>query len=162
MEELLPVRVGTPDDIHDVMELALMACDENGFVNPETTKLLEHIWSALNQDFGLMGIIGKIGEKPEAAILLRISQMWYGNDYVLEERALFVRPEFRAAKGGRARRLAEFAKESSEALKIPLLIGVLSNHRTEGKIRMYRRIFGEPAGAFFLYGAKTGHQEAEE
>lgn len=151
-----PIRVGTPDDVYGVMDLALMACEENGLINPDPSRLLEHIWSALNKDRGLMGIIGYPDQPPEAAILLRISNLWYGNEDLLEERALFVRPEFRSAKGGRARRLADFAKQAADELGIPLLIGVLSNHRTEGKIRMYRRIFGEPAGAFFLYNGKTG------
>jgi hypothetical protein len=39
---------------------------------------------------------------------------------------------------------------------MPLLIGVLSNSRTEAKIRLYKRHFGEPAGAYFLYNARTG------
>lgn len=161
MEEA-PIRVGTPDDIHGVMELAFMASEENGLINPDTTKLLEHIWSALNKDNGLMGIIGHPNQPPEAAILLRISNLWYGRDDILEERALFVRPDLRSAQGGRARRLADFAKQASDELGIPLLIGVLSNHRTAGKIRMYQRIFGEPAGAFFLYNGKTGNMKPSE
>lgn len=161
MEEA-PIRVGTPDDVHGIMDLALMATEENGLINPDVTKLLQHVWSALNKDNGLMGIIGNPNEPPEAAILLRISNLWYGNDEILEERALFVRPDLRSAQGGRARRLADFAKQASDELGIPLLIGVLSNHRTAGKIRMYQRIFGEPAGAFFLYNGRTGSPKQVE
>jgi hypothetical protein len=43
-----------------------------------------------------------------------------------------------------------------------MLIGVLSNHRTEGKVKLYGRIFGDSAGAFFLYNAKTGKQMTME
>ena len=71
--------------------------------------------------------------------------------------------DYRNAKGGRARRLCEFSKKVSNELGIPLIIGVLSNNRTEAKVRMYQRIFGEPSGAFFLYNARTGHlKEAAE
>lgn len=153
----IEVRIGTPKDVHDIMELALSACGENGFVDPNPQKLLAEIWPALNLDRGLIGIIGSEGEKPEAAVLLRVGSMWYSDADVLEEKAIFVHPEYRNAKGGRARRLCEFSKQVSDGLGIPLIIGVLSNHRTEAKVRLYERQFGKPSGAFFLYNAQTGH-----
>jgi len=150
------VRVGTPADVDDIMELALAACKENGFVNPNPMKLLEQIWAALNRDHGVVGLIGEPGEKPQGAILLRVVSMWYSDEQILEEKAIFIHPDYRSAKGGRARRLCEFAKQISDGLGIPLLIGVLSDHRTEAKVRLYERQFGEPSGAFFLYNARTG------
>lgn len=156
MDEENPIRVGNLADLDPMMELALMACDENGFVNPNPVKLLEQIYSALAQDHGLVGIIGRPGEKIEGAVLLRISKMWYSDQDVLEEKAIFIHPDYRNAKGGRARRLVEFSKEASDFLKIPLIIGVLSNHRTEAKVRLYERQFGKASGAFFLYNAQTG------
>lgn len=156
MLEELNVRIGTPDDVDNIMELALNACTENGFVDAVPARLLTEIWPALNRDHGLIGIIGEPGEKPEAAVLLRIGSMWYSDQQVLEEKAVFVAPEFRGAKAGRARRLVEFSKQAADTLGIPLIIGILSDHRTEAKIRLYERQFGKPSGAFFLYGATTG------
>jgi hypothetical protein len=138
------------------MDLALSACDENGFVSPNPEKLLQQIWPALNLDQGLLGIIGNTGEKLQGAVLLRVGSMWYSDDEVLEEKAIFIDPKYRSAKGGRARRLCEFSKHVADNLGIPLIIGVLSNHRTEAKVRLYERQFGKPSGAFFLYGATTG------
>ena len=155
MENQTQIRIGTPDDIHDMMDITKMIFDENAFVSASQNKMLQELWSALNLDNGLMGIIGNPGEKAEGAVLLRIGQMWYSEDPVLEEKFVFIRPEFRAAKGGRARRLCEFSKQAADNLSIPLVIGVLSNHRTEGKVRLYERQFGKPSGAFFLYGAST-------
>lgn len=152
----LSVRVGTPEDLDGMMSLASRATNENAFIQPDTTKLLEEMWGALNREDGIVGIIGHQGEVFEGAILLRIGELWYSKEQVLEERAVFVEPEFRNAKGGRARKLCEFAKEAANELGIPLTIGVLSNSRTEAKIRLYQRMFGEPAGVYFLYGAKTG------
>ena len=43
---------------------------------------------------------------------------------------------------------------------MPLIIGVVSNHRTKGKEGLYNRLFGPPAGAFWLYGVKTGEWES--
>jgi hypothetical protein len=156
MSEELTIRLATPADVHDIMSLALSACDENGFVDPNPEKLLAEIWPALNRDHGLVGMIGKEGGKPEGAILLRIGTMWYSDNQVLEEKAIFIHPEYRSAKGGRARKLCEFSKQVSDSLGIPLIIGVLSDNRTEAKVRLYERQFGKPSGAYFLYNAKTG------
>ena len=158
----LDVRLAQPDDVHELMDVSAQACDENGFVKPNTIKLLREIWAGANQDRGLIGVIGEPG-KIEGAILLRITDSWYSDDTILEERGIFILPEFRSAKGGRARRLCEFAKRAAEVLEVPLLIGVLSNHRTEAKVRLYERQFGKPTGAFFLYNARTGSvREAAE
>lgn len=162
MTSELKIRIGTPDDIHEMMDVALMACNENGFRNPDKTKLLNELWQALNLNYGLIGIIGRDGGPIEGAILLRIGPMWYSNDMVLEEKAIFIHPDHRGAKDGRARKLVEFAKQTADELGIPLLIGVLSNKRTEGKIRLYERQLGKPTGAFFLYGAKTGDYPVTE
>lgn len=155
----LNVRVGEPEDVDDVMSLALSATEENGFVNPSSSKLLSEIWHGLNLEKGVVGIIGERG-KPEGAVLLRIGAMWYSDDEVLEEKAIFIHPDYRSAKGGRARRLCEFSKQVSDSLGLPLIIGVLSDQRTEAKVRLYERQFGRPSGAFFLYNARTGAFQA--
>lgn len=159
----LKVRIGTPEDVDSMMSLALSACEENGFIEPNPKKLLAEIWPALNLDRGLIGIIGQSGDTIEGAVLLRIGNMWYSDKPVLEEKAVFIHPEYRSAKGGRASRLCEFSKKAADELGMPLIIGILSNHRTEAKVRMYQRKFGSPAGAFFLYNATTGNwQHAAE
>ena len=154
--EDIKVRVGTVEDLEAVMEIAMMSTDENAFLPPNPVKLLADIWPALNQEAGILGIIGKPGETIEGVVLLRTGFLWYSDVLTLEEKAVFVRPEFRSAKGGRARKLCEFSKKVADELGLTLVIGVLSNHRTRGKIKMYERIFGEQAGAYFLYGGRTG------
>jgi len=154
--EELKIRIATPDDLDEIMKLVELASEENGFLNPSMQKILHEIWPALNQHNGLIGVIGDPGGIIQAGVLLRIGQMWYSDSTVLEERIIFTHPDYRSAKGGRAKRLCEFSKHVSDTLGLPLLIGVLSNSRTEAKIRMYERQFGKPSGTFFLYGAKTG------
>lgn len=156
MSEEIKIRIGTPEDLDEIMKVAMVAAEENGFLNPNPAKLAAEIWPALHQDHGIVGVIGKPGGMVEGCVLLRIGQMWYSDMMVVEERAVFTHPDFRNAKGGRARKLCEFSKKVADDLGIPLIIGVLSNHRTEAKVRMYERSFGKPSGAFFLYGAKTG------
>jgi len=150
------VRVGTPEDLNQIVEIALQGAEENAFVKSNPEKLIEDFWHGLVQDHGIVGVIGKPGDIIEGVVLLRLGTMWYSDVPVIEEKAVFIRPEYRSAKGGRARRLCEFSKQVADSLGLPLIIGVVSNQRTEAKIRLYRRQFGEPAGAFFLYGAKTG------
>jgi hypothetical protein len=154
--ENLKVWTAEPKDLDDVMTLALAACEENGFIRPDPLKLLHEIYPALHRHHGIIGLVGIPGKPPHGAILLRIGEVWYSSERLIEEKAIFIHPDYRSAKGGRARRLCEFGKKVSDELGLPLSIGVLSNDRTAGKIRMYRRIFGEPAGAYFLYNARTG------
>lgn len=155
----LKVRIGTPDDVHDVMGLALMGSTENGVSTPSPEKILADVWAGLTREHGIMGLVGPRGAL-EAAVLLRIGPLWYSTDKVIEERAIYVHPGHRAAAGGRASRLCEFSKMVADELGLPLMIGVLSNTRTEAKVRMYERHFGPIAGAFFLYRARTGGAEA--
>jgi hypothetical protein len=160
----LKIRVATPEDMDEIMALAMSACEENGFLNPNPQKLAAEIWPALHQDHGICAVIGKPGGKIEGLVLLRIGNMWYSDSLVVEEKAIFIYPEFRSAKGGRAKQLCEFSKKVADTLGIPLIIGVLSNSRTAAKVRMYERQFGPPSGAFFLYGAQTGkwHENGTE
>jgi hypothetical protein len=162
-EEDLHIRLAGPEDLDEIMALAMSACEENGFLNPNPRKLAAEIWPALvDLSQGVCAVIGKKGGKIEGLVLLRVGSMWYSDAPVLEEKAIFIYPEFRAAKGGRAKRLCEFSKKNADSRGIPLIIGVLSNNRTKAKVRMYERILGEPAGAFFLYGAQTGNWQATE
>lgn len=158
----LHIRVGVPEDIEEIMVIAIQAAEENGFLEANPRKLAEEIYPALCQDHGIVGLIGRKGEAIEGIVVLRIGTMWYSDTPVVEEKAIFIHPEFRSAKGGRATRLCEFSKKVSDTLGIPLIIGVLSNNRTEAKVRMYERQFGKPSGAFFLYGAKTGDHSRTE
>lgn len=159
MSEEPKIRLGTPEDEEAMVELAVRAWEENGIKNINPEKMRGMIKPALYLWQGLVGIIGEKGKPIEGAILLRMSQMWYSDDWMLEEKAIFVDPAYRSAKGGRARKLCEFSKRVADELNVPLIIGVLSNHRTEAKIRLYERQFGAPAGAFFLYNVRTGHED---
>ena len=160
---MVKVRVGTIDDVDGMMALALAACEENGLTDPNPIKLLEQIWASLNQDHGIVGVIGDSGKPLEAAILPRTEPLWYSDKLSLVERAVFVHPDFRSAKGGRARQLIEFAKTAAESLEMPLVIGILSSQRALSKVKLYERHFGPPSGAYWLWNGKTGESvEAAE
>jgi len=156
------VRTGVEDDFNEVMGMLMRAATENAVVPPDVQKFAEVVWGALIRKTGICGVIGDVGGTLQGAVLLSMGEMWYSRELILEEKIIYVEPEFRAAKGGRARKLAEFAKMTAKELGIPLAIGVMSSTRTEAKIRLYERVFGKPSGVYFLYGAKTGLPEEAE
>ena len=137
------------------MELARLLNKENSVFPMNESKVAEFVIPSLFRDGGIMGVIGK-PDLIEGLVLLRVSSQWYSDGKFLEELCIYVHPKYRASKGGRARKLVEFAKKVSEELKLPLMIGVLSNTRTDAKVKLYERQLGSPAGSFFLYGVKTG------
>lgn len=153
----LKLRIGTPDDMHEVMSLAIAAAKENGLVDANQVLLAKTVWPALNQDHGLVGCIQKkSGGEIEGMVVLQVGTLFYSDQPCLEEKVVFVKPEYRAAKGGRARKLCEFSKSAADKLGLPLIIGVFSSVETQAKISLYKRIFGEPVGLYFLYGGRTG------
>lgn len=153
--EEVHVRTATPDDEEAIMEVCRLLNIENGVFRMNEDLVRETVRASLYLYNGIIGVIGP-KERIEGLVLLRVSQYWYSDDNFLEEKFVYVHPDYRAAKGGRARKLVEFAKKASEKLGMPLMIGILSNSRTDAKTRLYERQFGAPAGAFFLYGIKTG------
>jgi hypothetical protein len=162
MSEELEIRIATPDDLDEVMAIAMSAYQEMCAVPPSSQKILEQVWASLHRDRGLCGVIGKPNGKIEGGIILRMGKLWYSDTDVLEERGIFIDPKFRSAKGGRGRKLCEFSKTIADSMNMPLIIGVISNDRTEAKIRLYERQFGKLAGGFFLYKAGTGQHSVME
>ena len=157
------MRIATPEDLDGIMELAKLVNEENGVFRMNDVKVVSMIWPALELKGGICGVIGDPGKPLEGLVLLRVSNYWYSDDQFLEEMCVFVHPDHRwGRKGHRARKLCEFAKKVSDDLGLPLMIGVLSNTRTEAKVKLYEKHFGEPAGAFFLYGIKTGQHSPLE
>src|SRR4029079_6763923 len=105
------VRHATLNDFDWCVKLAIAAVNEIALVKPDYPMILEHIWAAISQNDGLMGVIGEEGGMIEGNVLMRVGQMWYSKAPILEEKLIFVHPEFRSAKGGRARKLAEWCKD---------------------------------------------------
>jgi|APCry1669189768_1035252.scaffolds.fasta_scaffold51947_2 hypothetical protein len=155
------VRIGTKEDLFDILALAKLVHEEIGLFDFNETKVAEAIWPPLNQTGGIVGVIGDKG-KLEGGIVLRIANYWYSDKQFLEEMCVFVHPDYRNAKDSRIQKLITFTKKVAHDLDLPLTIGVLSNSRTNAKIDLYRRNFGDPVGAFFLWGAKTGSDADSE
>lgn len=166
MSDDVKVRVAMPSEVHEVMRLAIMGAEENSFLPAKVSLILNEVWPAVNQDHGICGAIGPVGGHLEGIVILRIGNIYYSEQPCVEEKIVFVDPDFRRVKnvlrggiaghGAHAHRLCEFSKHVADVLELPLLIGVCSNERTKAKVRLYERIFGAPAGAYFLYKTATG------
>ena len=156
MDEIF-VRKGVVEDFNEVMRLSMNSAIENAIVQPDEMLVAQNVYSFLTEQNGMVGIIGKEPGGPlEGMIIIGLGSPWYSHETTLEEKVIYVAPEFRSAKGGRARKLVEWAKGISESRGVPLVVAVLSNSRTEAKIRLFERAFGDPAGVCFLYNGKTG------
>lgn len=155
------VRIARPDDHQELWRMMLSAHTENGLftLSPEKVEFL--LQRSLNpqaihpMDQGPRGTIGVIGtpKQLEAFCWVLIGQFWYSNDYHIEELIAYVDPEFRHSDHSKA--LIDWMKSLADEMKIPVLTGVMSNFRTEAKVRLYKRHL-PPIGAFFLYPNANG------
>jgi hypothetical protein len=154
------VRIARPADRQELWRLFLQGHRENGQFNLAPEKVDWFLTRALHPetipewDTGARGAIGVIGDigRLEAMAFVTIGTFWYSHDRHLEEFLVYVDPECRTSYHARA--LITWMKAQSDRTGLPLLTGVISNERTEAKVRLYRRML--PAvGAFFLYGGET-------
>lgn len=149
------VRLATPQDEEEILGICHRLHAENGLMPLCDRKMREVLNEAFEAKGGIIGVIGAPG-KIEGCILLRIGQMWYSDEWCLDELFNFVLPEYRRSRN--ALELVEFAKTCAERLHIPLFIGIISNERTASKVKLYERRLKKPAGAFFIYNDESIQQ----
>jgi GNAT superfamily N-acetyltransferase len=149
MNEILPpvVRYATTADYPQIIAMSEALHEENGHqaINYEVAEAA--IMSAINRNRAVIGIIGPVGGI-EGIVFLRFASFWYSDDVFLEELFLYVGPAYR--KTGNAKALLTFARDAAKKLKLPLVIGVLSNHRTKAKLKLYEKHLGAPVGGYFF------------
>jgi Acetyltransferase (GNAT) family len=142
------VRLATKEDREEIFRLCKLLHSENGLFPMDDDLVQETMMKGINRNGGILGVIGPTGGPLEGMIYMLISNFWYSRKPHLEELFSYVPPEYR--KSNHAKSLIEFAKKCATD-DIRLVIGVVSNTRTEAKVRLYERRLGKPAGAFFVY-----------
>jgi len=150
------VRLAGPADYDQVWRLLMLAFKENAQFSLSHNKVHWFIQRALfpdriqMSDTGPRCVIGVIGDHNllEGIAFLSLGSFWYTDDRHIEEFIVFVDPTCR--KSFHARALMGWMKGQSDAIGLPLLTGVISNVRTEAKVRLYERMVPK-IGAFFLY-----------
>lgn len=157
MSASLPkIRAATLADLPQLLEMGRALHEENGLMEVSESRIQDAALNGIRKDDIIFGVIGPVGAV-EAMIYLVVGKFWYTDDLHIEELFTYVKPEFRASKNAKA--LVQFARDTADRLGVPLLIGILSNARTKPKIKLYERMLGAPAGAYFLYGGHTGKME---
>ncbi len=155
------VRRAIPEDSDEIWRLFLLLHAENAMLPIKPEKVDFYLKRFLNpstiepNDSGPRGILAVIGEvgKLEGLIMLMISGFWYSDTMLIEEALNFVDPQCR--KSNHAKALISYARHIIDDLRceytdLKLLIGIISNKRTAGKIRLYSQ-FLEPSGCYFVY-----------
>jgi hypothetical protein len=146
MEEF-KVRMAKPEDIEGVYNLCVDLCEENQLFSMDPETVTAVLNSCILGQNGVIGVIeGKEGL--EGVICLATDRYWYAKDWFLCEVFNFVPVKYR--KSTRAKSLLAFAKKCSDDMKIPLVVGIVSNNKTEPKIKLLERQLPK-AGAFFVY-----------
>lgn len=141
------VRLATPVDRDEIIAMCMELHGENALFPVEMACVHETVDRALRGDNALIGVVGDA--QAEGMIYLQLSRMWYSRSVFIEELFNYVRPKFRASTNSQD--LIAFGKAVSDMTEMLLLIGVLSNIRTEAKVRLYRKALGAPAGAYFVH-----------
>src|SRR5262245_41645169 len=131
MSEDIPVRLATPADEPAIMEMCRQLHEENGAFPMDDDLVRNQLHLAFAKKGGMLGVIGEPG-RLQGMIYLLIAHFWYSREWHLEELFSYCRPEFR--KSNNAKNLIKFAKHCADDLQIPLVIGVISNTRTEAKV----------------------------
>lgn len=152
------VRLATPSDEDEVLSLCHMLWEENALFPMSGERVRDTLRLAFAKKGGMLGVIGDQG-KIEGMIYLLISSFWYSDEWYLQELFNYVHPDYRRSTNAKA--LLSFSKRCSDEIGLPLLIGIISNERTEQKVKLYQRQFHKPDGAFFFYrGGGKEHQQA--
>lgn len=142
------VRLAAPEDRDGILALTTQLHGENGLFAMAPDKVNQMLDRYYQRKGAVIGVIGEVGH-PVAAIYLGLEQLIYTNDWSLQEHFNFVAADHR--RSTYARQLIAYAKGVSDQMKVPLMIGILSNKRTEAKVRLYEQLM-EKCGAFFVYG----------
>lgn len=151
------VRIADERDEDALLEICHFVHGENGLFAFSEERVHRQITGAIRGSVGdRTGLAGVIGEYNalQGAILISLGQEWYSDDWQLQELFSYVYPQYRSTPASQD--LLAFADQIQARFGIPLVIGVLSNQRTEAKVRLIRKQFGPACGAFFVRGATTG------
>jgi hypothetical protein len=153
------VRLALPEDLKEIWRLFLQGHRENGIFTLAPEKVQWFLNRVLCPHLipigdtgprGVIGVIGPVGSL-EGLVFITIGSYWYSNEMHLEEYIIYTDPEHR--KSHHVQALIQWMKDQVELTGLPLVTGIISNHRTEAKCRLYRRMLPK-IGEFFLVSPK--------
>ncbi len=144
------VRIATIADKSKVLDFIRAGHEESAVFSLSEYKINLLAEKALTREAPVWIAVIDSPEKNEiaASICIEYCQMWYTEDWHLNELWNNVRKEYR--KSSYARDLIAFAKWLSEQANRTLAMGIITNERVEAKMAMYRRKMPQ-VGAYFMW-----------
>lgn len=147
------VQLATDAMAEDITDVLLEGREEGFVFPPDRNVILEYVKEIMNKNGGIIGVIyDKENKTVEGVIGLRIDKFWFSDQWFIRDIFTYVHPEFR--RSTRAKCLLSFAKDCSKKMNIPLLMGIMSNTRTEAKARLYERQMSR-AGSYFVFNNES-------
>lgn len=148
------VRYATEADEDQIYDMLVLLHAENGLFSLNPDKVRAGIQWATQRHGGLIFVIEERG-RIVASLGMVMTADWYSDDEYWLERWNFVHPAHRKGTD-HARKLLEQSKWVSDwftrkGYTMPVMVGIISNIRTEGKVRLYARHM-VCQGGFFMYG----------
>jgi hypothetical protein len=150
------VRVAGPGDFDEVWRLLMESHEENAMFPLAEDKVRWFVNRVIYPDLippddtgirGVIGVIGAVGAL-EGLVFLTIGSHWYTHALHIEEYMVYVNPGHRRSE--HAKSLVSWMKTQVELTGLPLLTGIMSNHRTEAKCRLYQRMMPKIGEFFFV------------
>jgi hypothetical protein len=139
------VTLATAKDAEDLVDLLIENHKENGLADLKLSALWEIVIRGCERQNAMIGIIR--GEKKiEGSVGLFRGPWWYSDEEHWIDHWNFVHPDFRKTK--HAQHLLDFANWLASQMTEPVLMGVLSDHRTQGKLKLYGRKMRLIGGVF--------------
>lgn len=156
MADLPFVRLATPADEDDILAMCRRLHVENGLFSLNEFKVRDCIRRCYNKHGAIVGVIGPPGAL-KGSICMEVTTFYYTDDIHLAELWNFVDVPYRRPPGC-AEALLKYAEGWSKKLELPFFTGIITNKQMRAKVRLYRKLFGHPVGAFFL---ANSHWKAE-
>ena len=144
---MLKAECATPGQAEEILPLLALMHKEGYPGSWSDERALESLNDTLANGLVLITrsegrIVGTMGLRPQ--------QYDWSNDWELLDRWFFVHPSHRQTHQPHAVTLLEGAKSVAKNLNIPFRPGIFSKHRLAAKVRLFRRVFGDPVGAIFM------------
>ena len=149
-----PIRLAQPADEPELLHLFKMMHAEGGMRPLDIDSVRDTFARAFDRKGGILSVIGAPGHIRAMQYLL-ITRFFYTRESHIEDLWNWVHPDHRHSDYSKL--LIAHAKKCSDeisrdaGIKVPLLMGVMTNKRMAAKVRLYRRFFGIPIGAFFVH-----------
>lgn len=149
------VRIATTADEDGLFDLLMLAYKENGTMPVSKFRVHEIIRNGTRPNrpkeertgYNVIGVIETEG-KLEAVLVLEMARMSYAEEWHLQDICAYTHKDHR--RSNHANDLLEFGKWISEQMKLPLIIGILTEKKLEAKKRFYQRHVKE-VGALFMH-----------